>query len=79
MITGFQVTEIPEGLSDSSAADYKCAVWHGAVQKLLDTLQFEAHFGHAFEFDSHIALGLEKKMWRLFPTISIISADYEEQ
>ncbi|KAB5587934.1 hypothetical protein CTheo_8624 [Ceratobasidium theobromae] len=72
-------SEMPEGLSVSSMADYKCAVWHGAMQKVLETVQLEAHVGHAVELESHLALGLAKPIWRLFPVVFIISADYEEQ
>ncbi|KAG8782677.1 hypothetical protein FRC12_020566 [Ceratobasidium sp. 428] len=71
--------DLPKGLSDTSAADYRCAVWHGAVQKLLDTIRLEAFAGYAVELECHRALGLEKTLWRLFPSISIVSADYEEQ
>lgn len=77
----FQITnaDIPEGLSDAAIADYKCAVWHGGMQKLLDTIRVEAQVGHTVELDTHFALGLERKAWRLFPTVSIIAAVYEEQ
>jgi hypothetical protein len=49
------------------------------MQKLLDTIRFEAQHGHAAELESHLALGLERLMWRFFPAVSIIAADYEEQ
>ncbi|KAG8715384.1 hypothetical protein FRC09_016653, partial [Ceratobasidium sp. 395] len=71
--------DLPDGLADSASADYRCAVWHGAMQKLLDTIRLEAQAGHAAELELHLALGLEKALWRFFPTVSIFGADYEEQ
>ncbi|QRV94457.1 hypothetical protein RhiJN_22475 [Ceratobasidium sp. AG-Ba] len=73
------VDTLPPGLAASNAADFKCAVWHGAMQKLFDTIQTEAHIGHAVELEFHAALGLERAFWRLFPGVLIASADYEEQ
>jgi hypothetical protein len=49
------------------------------MQKVLETIQAESLIGYAVELESHRALGLEKAMWRLFPGVSIIAADYEEQ
>ncbi|KAF8601811.1 hypothetical protein BDV93DRAFT_607928 [Ceratobasidium sp. AG-I] len=73
------IEDRPVGLAESGFANLKCAVWHCAVGKLLGTIQTEARMGHAIEFELHHALGLEKKMWRLFPVVSIVSADYDEQ
>ncbi|CUA68688.1 hypothetical protein RSOLAG22IIIB_08058 [Rhizoctonia solani] len=73
------IDEFPPGLADNCQADFKCAVWHAAMQKLLDTIKLEAQFGHAIELDCHRSLGLQSKAWRLFPSIFILSADYEEQ
>ncbi|KAG8689331.1 hypothetical protein FRC08_010999 [Ceratobasidium sp. 394] len=73
------VEDRPKGLPESAFADFKCAVWHQAIGKLLETIQSEARMGHAIKFDQCASLGLEAKTWRLFPSVSIISADYEEQ
>ncbi|KAG9087457.1 hypothetical protein FS749_002904 [Ceratobasidium sp. UAMH 11750] len=67
------------GLGVTSFANFKCNVWHRGVEKLLDTIRLEAKFGYAVELELHRALNLEKKAWRLFPAIPIISADLEEQ
>lgn len=71
--------EIPEGLGKTAFANFKCSVWHRGMDKLVDSIRMEADFGHAIELDLHHALNLEKRLWRLFPTFPIISADLEEQ
>jgi hypothetical protein len=75
----FQVEEKPEGLPDNAFANFKCEVWHHAVGKLLQTIKTEAHLGHAINLEQHSTLGLGKMIWRLFPSVTILSADYEEQ
>jgi hypothetical protein len=74
-----QVEDKPEGLPDSAFADFKCSVWHQSVTKLLESIRAEARMGHGVEIEQHTLLGLKKQMWRLFPSVSIVSADYEEQ
>ncbi|KAF8600798.1 hypothetical protein BDV93DRAFT_587670 [Ceratobasidium sp. AG-I] len=60
-------------------ADFKCAVWHAALEKLVESIRSAACVGHATHLKLSEQLGLDGSQWRLFPAISIISADNEEQ
>ncbi|KAG9082281.1 hypothetical protein FS749_006981 [Ceratobasidium sp. UAMH 11750] len=73
------VDKAPPGLSSTYAANFKCNVWHRGMEKLLETIRMECQFGYAVELELHRALNLERKLWKLFPNIPILSADLEEQ
>ncbi|KAG9076184.1 hypothetical protein FRC06_009651, partial [Ceratobasidium sp. 370] len=73
------VDEAPAGLGAAAFANFKCNVWHRGMEKLLETICMESQFGYAVELELHRMLNLEKKLWKLFPNIPIISADLEEQ
>ncbi|KAG8735672.1 hypothetical protein FRC10_010281 [Ceratobasidium sp. 414] len=73
------VEKAPKGVGATTFANFKCNVWYRGMEKLLDTIRMEAKFGYAVNLELHCALNLEKKAWRLFPTIPILSADLEEQ
>ncbi|KAG9084387.1 hypothetical protein FS749_005269 [Ceratobasidium sp. UAMH 11750] len=63
----------------TALADLKCAVWHAGLDKLVDSIQSSARVGHAAILKSAGHIGLDGTHWQLFPSISIIAADYEEQ
>ncbi|KAG9125056.1 hypothetical protein FRC07_009146 [Ceratobasidium sp. 392] len=60
-------------------ADFKCVVWHAALDKLVESIRAEAQVGYAVVLKLAEHLGLKGTCWRLFPSIYILSADYEEQ
>ncbi|EUC56573.1 hypothetical protein RSOL_188100, partial [Rhizoctonia solani AG-3 Rhs1AP] len=60
-------------------ADFKCAVWHAALDKLVQSIRNAAWVGDAAILSLADQLGLDGKEWWLFPCITILSADYEEQ
>ncbi|KAG8769363.1 hypothetical protein FRC12_005001 [Ceratobasidium sp. 428] len=73
------VEESPAEAGTTAMGDFKCAVWHAALDTLVASIRSAAHVGHATELEFAEKLGLRGKKWRLFPIISIIAADYEEQ
>ncbi|KAG9085669.1 hypothetical protein FRC06_003502 [Ceratobasidium sp. 370] len=74
------VVEEPVTESGRTAlADLKCAVWHAALDKLVESIRSAARVGHAAILKLSEHLGLDGTRWRLFPSIHILSADYEEQ
>ncbi|KAG8680131.1 hypothetical protein FRC08_016515 [Ceratobasidium sp. 394] len=73
------VDKAPDGLGATAFPNFKCNVWHRGMEKLLETIRMESRFGYAVKLELHRALNLEKKLWKLFPNIHILSADLEEQ
>ncbi|KAG9086321.1 hypothetical protein FRC06_003156 [Ceratobasidium sp. 370] len=60
-------------------ANLKCAVWHRAMESVLESIQSASRLGYAVNLTLAEQLGLEGQRWRLFPIVMTISADYEEQ
>ncbi|KAF8593737.1 hypothetical protein BDV93DRAFT_516331 [Ceratobasidium sp. AG-I] len=73
---------IDENALDSgktSFANARCAAWHAGMAELLRTIKNEARMGYAMYLTSRHALREEKQLWRLFPSLFLVSADYDEQ
>ncbi|KAG8714190.1 hypothetical protein FRC08_012260 [Ceratobasidium sp. 394] len=60
-------------------ANLKCAVWHKAMEAVLESIRSASHLGHAVKLTLAEQLGLKGQHWRVFPIIMAVSADYEEQ
>ncbi|KAG9086609.1 hypothetical protein FS749_003531 [Ceratobasidium sp. UAMH 11750] len=60
-------------------ANLKCAVWHRAMEAVLESIRSASCIGHAINLRLAEQLGLKGQQWRLFPIIMAVSADYEEQ